>query len=68
MEAATNDDILNPMHQLNHSNKNHKIKPVCIMKTFCQIASVDNKKSMKLPIQVPTVREYSFFFLGHFVK
>ena len=34
MEATTDDDILNPMHQLNHSHKTHKIKPVCIMKPF----------------------------------
>ena len=32
MEAATDDEILNPMRQLNHLNKTHKIKPVCIMK------------------------------------
>ena len=68
MEAAIDDDILNPMHQLNHPNKTHKIKPLCIMKTFLHIASFDDKKSMKSPIQVPTIREHSFLFLEHFVE
>ena len=68
MEAATDDDILNPMRQLNHPKKTHKIKPVCIMKTFFQIASLDDKKREMSPIQIPTLREHSFLFLGPFVE
>ena len=66
--ASSGEDIWNPTRQLNHPNWTHEIKPVCIMKTLFGIPSYDVKKSMKSPIQVATLREHSFLFLGHFVE
>ena len=45
MEAVIEDNILHPMHQLNHPNKTHKIKPLCTMKTLSTSQALTIKRA-----------------------